>query len=48
MPVEYEHMRDAMIREGVPEKEAKRIAAIKYYKKHGRAVNSLDRRKKKK
>jgi len=39
MPAEYEKMRDGMIRSGMDEKKAKRIAAIHYWKKHHVAVN---------
>jgi hypothetical protein len=45
MPKDYERERDAIIRKGVPEKDAKRIAAIDFYKKHGVAVDSVDKPK---
>lgn len=45
MPKDYEKERDALIREGHSVKESKRIAAIDFYKKHGVAVNSVDKPK---
>ncbi len=38
MPQDYVKCRDAMVREGHPMKEAQRICAIQYYKKHGKAL----------
>lgn len=45
MPREYTKQRDAMIAKGMSSKEAKKWAAINYYKKHGVAVNVAERRK---
>ena len=47
MPVEYEAIRDSLIKQGKNEKTAKRIAAITYYKRHGVAVNKAHKSKKK-
>ena len=39
MPKEYEAMRDSLKRSGHSEKQAKKIAAIAYWKNHGVSVN---------
>lgn len=38
MPADYMKCRDALVKEGKPMKEAQRICAIQYYKKHGKAL----------
>jgi hypothetical protein len=38
MPADYLKIRDKLIAKGIASKEAKKRAAIAYYKKHGKAV----------
>ena len=38
MPADYVACREAMLKEGHPMKEAQRVCAIQYYKKHGHAM----------
>ena len=38
MPADYMMCRDDMVKEGHPMKEAQRMCAIQYYKKHGKAL----------
>jgi hypothetical protein len=40
MPAEYVKMRDSLKKSGHSDKEAKKIAAIAYWKKYGKSVNA--------
>jgi len=44
MPAEYERQRDAMIVEGKSPAEAKKFAAINFFKKHGASVQAAHKR----
>lgn len=44
MPAEYERWRDALIASGMSAKEAKKRAAIRYWKKHGVSVNAAHKK----
>lgn len=45
MPAEYVAMRDSLKKSGHSDKDAKRIAAIAYWKKHGKSVNKAHKGK---
>lgn len=46
MPREYERWRDALIASGMSAKEAKKRAAIRYWKKYHKSVNAAHKGKK--
>lgn len=46
-PKEYEACRDSEMRSGKPEKKAKKMCAIAFWKRHGVSVNEAHKGKKK-